>query len=105
MNSGKVLAGLALLTASTQGMSASWATGARSFCGSIGSGTSNAGSSAAVVVISRRLVPSGLLLATLTMPTMVPPPGRFSTTMVLPVSADMRSASTRPAVSVEPPGP
>ena len=64
-----------------------------------------AGCSAAVVVSTMRLVPSGLLLATFTMPTIVPPPGRFSTTIVLPMSDDIRSASTRPAVSVEPPGP
>ena len=68
-------------------------------------GMSNAGCNAAVVVSTMRLVPSGLLLAMFTIPTIVPPPGRFSTTIVLPVSADMRSASTRPAVSVEPPGP
>ncbi len=105
MNSGKVFAGFLALTASTHGMSASWETMARSFCGSIGNCMSKAGSRAAVVVISSRLLPSALLLAMLTMPTIVPPPGLFSTTIVLPVPLAICSARTRAEVSVEPPGP
>ena len=53
----------------------------------------------------RRMVwPSGLALATISVPMMVPPPGLFSTITCWPSSADSRSETIRAEVSVEPPG-
>jgi hypothetical protein len=59
---------------------------------------------AKVVVPSSKVWPSGLDLATSSMPMMVLPPPRFSTITCWPSSAVIFSATMRPAVSVAPPG-
>jgi len=43
-------------------------------------------------------------LAAASLPMLLLAPGRFATTMVWPSSRDKRAASTRPAMSVDPPG-
>lgn len=54
--------------------------------------------------VSRKVWPSGLALATTSVPMMVPPPGLFSTTTGWPRTAASLSATMRAEVSVEPPG-
>jgi hypothetical protein len=49
--------------------------------------------------------PSGAERATASLPTMLPPPGRFSTMNCLPNAVLSTSANTRPSVSAAPPAP
>src|SRR5882757_3692457 len=86
------------------GMSATVEIGWKSFNGSNGCFSPSAALVASVVVPSRSVWPSGLDLATTSMPMMVLPPPRFSTMTCWPRSAPNFSATTRPAVSVAPPG-
>jgi len=48
--------------------------------------------------------PSGLALATISVPMMVPPPGLLSTITGWPNKTESFSATMRAEVSVEPPG-
>ncbi len=54
--------------------------------------------------VSRMVWPSGLALATISVPMMVPPPGLLSTITGWPNKTESFSATMRAEVSVEPPG-
>ena len=64
----------------------------------------NAAFTASAPGVSRIVWPSGLALATISVPMMVPPPGLLSTITCWPNRTDRRSATMREEVSVEPPG-
>jgi hypothetical protein len=78
-NSGQLRTGRSLLMAIMSGMSATVEIGWKSFSGSNGCFSPSAALVASVVVPSRSVWPSGLDLATTSMPMMVLPPPRFST--------------------------